>query len=133
MQLRARSAQLGPDFRRGSERMEPSMTTNATTSPYPDVPLPAGAKADPDGWEFWDNEFRTFHGQDRIIGTGVPPRRVAEVRTDGVQLLPDGRVDTKKSPPGINVYVYEDDLNSIEARGLARVLLDAADEVDGWA
>ena len=103
-----------------------------TTATNPrDVPLPAGAEADDDSWAFWDNEFRIFHGADRIV-LGAAGEKISEVRTGGIQ-LPDGSIDTRECPPSIDVYVLTDDgLTSDQARELAAALLEAAAELDRW-
>jgi hypothetical protein len=109
----------------------PAMPTT-TTNPHPDVPLPAGAVADPDAWEFWDNEFRIFQAPDGVIldATG---RKIGEVRTLGIQ-FPDGSVDTDENPPSIDVCTYTDaGLTAEQARALAALLVEAADQIDGWA
>jgi hypothetical protein len=103
-----------------------------TTNPFPDVPLPAGAVAEPDGWAFWDNECRIFHGVDRVVLNGAA-EIIAEVRTTGMQ-LPDGSVDNEEDAPTIDIYMaIAGDLTSAQVRELAAVLLEAAAEVGGWA
>jgi hypothetical protein len=92
--------------------------------------LPAGAAAEPDSWEFWDNEFRIFHGADRVVldATG---KKIAEVRTGGVQ-LPEGSIDND-DPPRIDTYIYSDEgITSAQARELTAALLVAAAEIDAW-
>jgi hypothetical protein len=105
-------------------------TTTAPSNQYPDVPLPAGALADCESWAFWDNEFRIFHGADRIIR--AEDEIVAKVQTGGVQ-LPDGSVDLS-DPPRIDLFTFSDDgMTSDQARELAAALLEAAAEIDRWA
>jgi hypothetical protein len=114
------------------DRKAPPMPTT-TTSPYPDVPLPAGAIADDNAndWASWDNECRVFRGADRFVLNGAA-EVIAEVRTCGLQ-YPDGSIDNSEEPPSIDINMYiGDDLTSAQARKLALVLLEAADQVDGW-
>jgi hypothetical protein len=95
--------------------------------PSPDVPLPAGATAEDDAWATWENESRIFRGPDRVVLNGA-----AEVRTCGVQYL-DGSVDDGEDPPGVDICTFIDgDLRSEHVRKIAAVLIDAADEIDGW-
>lgn len=96
----------------------------------PDIPLPVGAVADADSWAFWDNEFRTFHGVDRILHNNAG-EKIAEVRTSGVQLA-DGTIDLS-SPPTIDVNLYTDDgLDALKAFALAAHIIAAGLEVDRW-
>jgi hypothetical protein len=107
------------------------MTT--TTNPHPNVPVPAGAVF-ADDWE-GDEPQRVVTGPNRGI-TDHP----AFVRTVASQRA-DGTVNVRPAPgieaPGITVFngAFEivDGLNSGRARELAAVLLEAADELDGWA
>src|SRR4051794_33643193 len=102
-----------------------------TTAVPPNVPLPPGAIADPEGFAFWDNEFRTFHGVEHVVSDAAG-RKIAEARTGGRQ-LPDGSLDTE-CPPCVSVYTWTEEepfgLSSHEARGLAAALIEAADELD---
>jgi hypothetical protein len=105
--------------------------TTTTTNPFPDVPLPAGAVVDDDAWALWDNECRMFRGPDRVVLNGAA-EIVAEVRTTGMQ-LPDGSVDNGEDAPTIDIYMsIPGDLGSAEVRKLAAMLLEAADQIDGW-
>jgi hypothetical protein len=107
------------------------MTANTTTSPYPDIPLPAGAVADDDAWALWDNECRMFRGPDRVVLNGAA-EIIAEVRTTGMQ-LPDGSVDNGEDAPTIDIYMEGGgDLTSEQVRELAAIFLEAADQIDGW-
>jgi hypothetical protein len=106
------------------------MTT--TTNPHPDVPLPAGAVADGESWDFWDNKFRTFHAPDRFV-LDAAGDKVVEICAGGTQ-LPDGSVDTNTSPPRIDVYICADGgLTADQALALAAQLVEAADLVNQWA
>jgi hypothetical protein len=58
---------------------------------------------------------------------------IAEVQTSAVQFR-DGSINASDDPPQIQVYTYTDNgLGSTQARELAAVLIEAADEVDRWA
>ncbi|WP_131829121.1 hypothetical protein [Mycobacterium numidiamassiliense] len=104
--------------------------TTATTQ-QPDIPLPAGAMADAESWGFWDNQFRIFHGADRVVSDPAG-NKVAEVQTGGIQ-FPDGSIDQIECPPRVDVYVHADDgLTADQARELALLLALTADEVDRW-
>ena len=98
-----------------------------TTTPYPDVPVPAGAEAD-----IWAGDYRILYGVSRgVIG------HTLIVQTTAVQLL-DGTVDDgqgpAEEPPAISVEVHPDrHLTSEQARDLAAVLIESADEVDRWS
>lgn len=92
------------------------------------VPLPPGA----DFACSWQGApvFRTVFGIDRTVTDST-----ARVYTAAIQLadgtLDDGAIEA----PGLYVCDGERDglhLNSDQARELASVLLQAADEIDGW-
>lgn len=99
----------------------------------PDVPLPAGAQYATD-WEAGKPQaFRVLYGPARTVGDDDN----ACVSTDAVQFA-DGSIDRDGWvwSPGM-VIAHEDTdtgirLNSTEARALAAVLLEAADQLDGW-
>jgi hypothetical protein len=108
------------------------VTAATTDSSSPDVPLPVGASAVCESWAFWDNQFRIFHGADRVVSDRAGDK-VAEVQTGGIQ-LPDGSIDTSECPPRVDVYLHTDEgLTGNQARELALLLALAADEVDPWA
>ncbi len=116
-------------MRENSATADLQPTTEATRS-RPDVPLPAGATTDDDGWEFWNNECRVFRGAERTVLNGAAEVG-AEVRTCGLQ-LPDGSVDNGEDAPTIDLYLHIGELDGDQARDLARVLLEAASELDRW-
>lgn len=100
------------------------MTTTYT------VPLPAGAQCT-DSWEL-DIPFayRIIHGENR----GLEGQESLTVWTTATQLA-DGRIDADREPPTVNIdgICWESGLSSVQARELAAVILECADEVDGWA
>jgi hypothetical protein len=100
--------------------------TAATT---PDVPVPAGAR--PDDWED-DSPFpyRVLLGECRGIN-GVNTDHVS-VQPTAIQFS-DGRVDDGSVHEPPHVYLADNALSSSQARELAAVLIETADEVDGWA
>lgn len=114
------------------------MTTTTERSSHPEVPLPSGAKWDGD----WNDEeppyvtYRIIHGRDRVVGGpiehfGGHTTGLAEVETSACQLI-DGTLEVD-DPPQIQVHVYRDiGLNPEEARQVAALLLEAADEIEGW-
>ena len=100
-------------------------------------PLPYGAG--------WDGEwvpdppfqpYRIVHGPKRSIGEAVHhfdgyTTGLAEVETSACQNF-DGTL-ASDDPPQIHVHVYRDSgINPSQAREVAALLLEAADEVDGW-
>jgi hypothetical protein len=97
------------------------MTTTAT----PDVPLPAGAEAD-----VWDDGGRTIRGPLRgVDGYDLIVWTAAEQFADG-SIDVDGEVEA----PNVLVENHAArGMTSDQARELAAVLIEAADEIDGWA
>ena len=99
-----------------------------TTTPPPDVPLPAGA-AVADDWQPGPAPYRIVLGTKRRIGE-------VEVQTSVAQFA-DGTIDHagKIELPTVHVQAYWGDngLTAGQARQLARALIAAADELDGWA
>ena len=61
---------------------------STTTTPHPDVLLPAGA-VDSSEWNDWEGLFRLVRGADRIV-LDASGEKIAEVRTGGIQ-HPDGK------------------------------------------
>jgi hypothetical protein len=98
----------------------------AATNPIPDVPLPAGAVFG-DDWE-GDGPERVITGPERGITDGD-----VYVWTAAIQRA-DGRISAAPEPPGLHIVGYVSDmpLNRDQARKLAAVLLEAADELDRW-
>lgn len=100
----------------------------------PDVPLPPGAVCT----DTWEDGERVVQGVDRPIGGRgryVVVQTAVVQRTDGSIVVEDGLNapvisiatgdDTGLTDSGVNV-------SSEQARRLAEVLVEAADELDGW-
>lgn len=103
------------------------MTTTTTT----DLPLPAGAE--PDIWQevATTTAYRILYGASR----GVEDHDEINVSTTVVQFK-DGSLDNGSIHEEPLVYVQtncDTGLRSAEARELAAVLIECADEIDGWA
>lgn len=107
-----------------------SMTT--TTAPRPEIPLPAGAVSGDRDWSDWGGyAVRLIRGSNRII-CDVNGKRVAMIRTVGVQRS-DGSVDDgDENYPTVDICLLRGEFGRDQARELAAVLLQAADEMDGW-
>jgi hypothetical protein len=92
--------------------------------------LPAGAETRFD-WESDEpprQAYRVISGRTRKLKDGL-----GEVETSALQYA-DGSINATDDPPRISVTTYTDDgLTSGEARELAAMLIEAADEVDRWA
>jgi hypothetical protein len=116
--------------------------TTAQINPYPDVPLPPGAKPS-EWWDVEDGEptFRCVEGTPRLIGASR-----TRIYTHCTQ-WEDGRVEDGKTepdfhgPPGVAFELLGEaghladtgiTFTSAEARAAAAVLIAAADEIDGW-
>jgi hypothetical protein len=94
-----------------------------TTTNAPDVPVPAGFWAD-----VWQNGFPLSH---RVL--------LGEVRAvDGVDVcvqasavqFSDGRIDDGSVYERPHVHLGDDTLTAMQARELAALLIEAADELD---
>src|ERR1700682_2614559 len=99
-----------------------------TTTTIPDVPVPPGAR--PDTWQ--DDSplpYRALLGEVRGID-GVDTDLVC-VQVTAVQFS-DGRVDDGSVHEPPHVYLRDDALSAAQAHALAALLIEAADEVDGW-
>ncbi len=101
-----------------------------TTTPHPEVPLPAGA-LEADSWQALDRQpYRVVFGAYRDVtdhAAGVP--------TSVIQWA-DGHLDHGEieAPSLVILGGGEgESFNSDQARELAAALLEAAAEVDGWA
>jgi hypothetical protein len=98
-----------------------------TTTPFPNVPLPAGTRADT--WQDDEPPYRVIFGADRTI-----PDHAVRVSPAAIQFT-DGSFDDVEAP-SVSVLNGDTDtginLNSDQARELAAVLLEAAAELDGW-
>src|ERR1700681_599658 len=106
-----------------------------TTTPFrsvhdlPAVPVPAGAR--PDTWQ--DDSplpYRVLIGERRGID-GVDTDDVS-VQPTAIQFS-DGRISDGSVHEPPHVYLADNALTSTQARELAATLIEAADEVDGWA
>jgi hypothetical protein len=95
-----------------------------TITPTLSVPLPAGAVYG-DNWE-GDAPERVVTGPRR----GITDTHLT-VWTSAIQRA-DGRINTEQEPPLVHIddQQREGPLNSNQARGLAAILLEAADEME---
>ncbi len=109
-------------------------TTTTTTNPHPDIPLPAGTHA----LGGWEDERRTISTDAK--GVDTTDFLVSAVATQ----LRDGSINIEPEDHDVPlVFVDELDKDGMSrerltigiegARGLARALLEAAAELDGWA
>jgi hypothetical protein len=101
-----------------------------TTTNIHDVPIPAGA-AKTDEWQ--DDSplpYRLLFGELRGVD-GLHLDRVS-VQPTAVQFS-DGRVDDGSVHEPPHVYLGDDGLSSSQARELASLLVEAADQADRWA
>lgn len=92
------------------------------------IPLPKGSTTGDD----WENEdgrrYRVIAGRDRRV-EGVD----AVISTNAVQ-WDDGNIDlTKFDGPSVWIDLGSEGIPTAKARLLAREILAAADEADGWA
>ena len=98
------------------------------TAPH-DVPVPAGFRADE-----WQGDipfpYRVLLGEVRGID-GVDTDLVC-VQPTAIQFS-DGRVDVGSVHEPPSVYLRDDALSTAQARDLAAVLIEVADELDRWA
>lgn len=77
------------------------------------------------------NPIRPFYGATHLVSDGHGDN-IAVVRTSGGMSRSDGSTDPAEF--AIELHVYEDILvGSAPARRFAQALLEAADELDGWA
>jgi hypothetical protein len=106
-------------------------TTTAQINPYPDIAPPAGARPIEDWQAIEPQPYRVVIGDDRTVTD-----HKLRVSPTAIQLA-DGSIDDGTTIEAPSVYVVDLDegnlLNSDQARELASVLLEAADEIDGWA
>lgn len=103
------------------------MTTTAQINPYPDVSPPAGAE--PDVWEdSGPMPHRDVYTIPRyVLNSTGDPLRSPVVVAEAVQWA-NGTIES----PSVSVEVpASPGLTSTQARDLAKLLLVAADEIDG--
>jgi hypothetical protein len=99
-----------------------------TTFTIPDVPVPPGAR--PDTWQ--DDSplpYRILLGEVRGID-GVDTDLVC-VQPTAVQFA-DGRFDDGSVHEPPHVYLCDHAFTAMQAREVAALLIETADEVDGW-
>jgi hypothetical protein len=95
----------------------------------PNPPLPVGAE--PDIWQQDDHPYRVLYGASR----GIAGRDDVIVGTTAIQFS-DGRINDRRVHEDPHVYVETNSdkgLSSEQARELAALLIEAADEVDRWS
>jgi hypothetical protein len=97
------------------------MTT--TTAPNPDIPLPAGAEWADGTWE--PEAYRIIQGAEQHIDG-----HDMTLRTIACQLV-DGRIDVGDDPPHV-VLEGAIWLTAAQARQLARLLVESAEQIDRW-
>lgn len=98
------------------------MSSTATTTPPP-VAAPTGAT--PDVWEVEDPQpSRVIHGEDRQFGQ-------FSVGVSAIQFA-DGTIDDGSRVEAPKVFLADWMLTVPEARELAALIVERADEVDGW-
>jgi hypothetical protein len=97
-----------------------------TTTPQPNVPLPAGAVFG-DVWEGIDPK-RVIMGPNRGVTDSD-----AYIWTTAIQRT-DGRIEDGPEPPQVHIEADTDyaGLNSDQCREMASLLLEAAAQLDGW-
>lgn len=103
--------------------------TTATTEPYPDIAPPFGAE--PDVWEdSGPMPHRDVYTIPRcVLNSTGDPLRSPVVVAEAVQWA-NGVIES----PSVSIEAPGDPgLTSAQARELAAILIEAADEVDGWA
>ena len=99
-----------------------------TTNDCPTVPLPAGIVA-AKGWQdsgLRELPYRVIFGAHRDVTD-----HKARVYTSAIQFA-DGRIDDGLIEAPSLAVSDADSLTSDQARELAALLLEAADELDGW-
>jgi hypothetical protein len=113
----------------------PKGITMATIT-HPDLPVPAGAYVLSD-WDEADNEYRIISTAPKEVeGTDVGVSVDAPQLRDGSlisrpRLNPIVRVDSRSTNPN---FKWDQclELSIAGARQVARALLEAADQLDGW-
>jgi hypothetical protein len=99
-----------------------------------EVALPAGAS--PDVWQNYVPSrpsnavlpYRVLLGEAR----GIPGLDVVSVQASAIQFS-DGRIDDGSVHEPPHVYLRDEALSTAQARELATVLVEAADQADRWA
>ena len=104
-------------------------TNPTTTTPPADVPMPAGARAD-----LWlRGQYRVIF-RDRHLKLEGDPLKSPSVCITAVQWA-DGTVGdgSTEEGPAVHVHCFGDDgLTPAQARELAAMIVEAADELDRW-
>ncbi|HEX5253088.1 MAG TPA: hypothetical protein VFW69_04295 [Mycobacterium sp.] len=101
--------------------------TTATTNPRPDVAPPPGA-AFVDDWQ--PEQYRIVYGSRREISGEVEVSASVAQLADGTINGSSGEYD----PPLVHVHTTGAfGLTTEQARELAGAILDAVNELDGWA
>lgn len=109
-----------------------------TTTPEPtDVPTPPGV-THIDGWYAEDRPYRFLYGRTRTVarpaGNGSVVKPDVLVGAIAAQLA-DGAIDDGSVIDSPKVFVElrgDDALTTAQARQVARALMAAADDLDGW-
>jgi hypothetical protein len=102
------------------------MTTTTTTS---SVPLPAGAECRDEWQDSLPLAYRIINSPNRgVEGHNVTVWSTAVQWSNGI--IDDGRVEAPST--SVDIDGWENGLTSAQARELAAVLLECADEIDGW-
>ncbi len=113
---------------------ERTMTIEATRDF--DVPLPEGAEFGDDWRPHPKTPYRVISGPHREVALGnASDAPQAIVCFHAVQFA-DGTIDVegRVEPPGISVDIeWKNILTSDQARVLAAIVMQAADEIDRWA
>lgn len=100
-----------------------------TTTPVPDVPLPAGAEWADDWQDVQSTPWRVIKSAERHIdGCEVSVFATAVQWTDGTLDQSGG------DAPHVTVggFDYYDGVTADQARAVAAAILEAADELDKW-
>lgn len=102
----------------------PKRPRRQQSRPIPNVPIPAGTTVGSDFEEYGD-DCRSISGANRVVAdSSVSVWTAAEQQRDGTVHL--GRVGIDDDRTQLLT------LSADEARALAAVLIEAADELDGW-
>lgn len=103
--------------------------TTTTTTPRPDVPLPAGVTF----VDNWDTDGTAMPYRFVNFAAGTVTDHKVKVSTYAFQLADGSLASAGDQAPGILLSDSSDPLNSDQARELAAALLAAAAELDALA